>query len=122
MTFRLYTILFLCICICSGVFYLLVSGKMKNDVETPSSILTPALSALSSLPEHDIISQIQDNQTKDQKQEELERTNEKVETYIEGIYNTVIIQDIEERQARNRCTCWKRCFFYCRFYFSYTTL
>lgn len=30
----------------------------------------------------------------------MERTDEKVESYMEGIYNTVIIQDIEERQAR----------------------
>lgn len=38
----------------------------------------------------------------------MERTNEKVETYIEGIYNTVIIQDIEERQARKEADANKR--------------
>ena len=30
----------------------------------------------------------------------MERTAEKVEIYLEGIYNTVIIKDIEDRQAR----------------------
>ena len=29
----------------------------------------------------------------------MERTTEKVETYLEGIYNTVIVKDIEDRQA-----------------------
>ena len=30
----------------------------------------------------------------------MERTAEKVETYLEGIYNTVIVKDIEDRQSR----------------------
>lgn len=30
----------------------------------------------------------------------MERTPEKVEIYLEGIYNTVIVKDIEDRQAR----------------------
>lgn len=30
----------------------------------------------------------------------MDRTPEKVKTYLEGIYNTVIIKDIEDRQAR----------------------
>lgn len=30
----------------------------------------------------------------------MERQGEKVNTYLEGIYNTVIVRDIEERQAR----------------------
>ena len=30
----------------------------------------------------------------------MERTPEKVETYLEGIYNTVIVKDIEDRQFR----------------------
>lgn len=30
----------------------------------------------------------------------MDRTPEKVETYLEGIYNTVIIKDIEDRQVR----------------------
>ena len=30
----------------------------------------------------------------------MERTAEKVDTYLEGIYNTVIVKDIEDRQAR----------------------
>ena len=30
----------------------------------------------------------------------MNRTTEKVETYLEGIYNTVIVKDIEDRQAR----------------------
>lgn len=30
----------------------------------------------------------------------MDRTPEKVETYLEGIYNTVIVRDIEDRQAR----------------------
>ena len=30
----------------------------------------------------------------------MNRTQEKVETYLEGIYNTVIVKDIEDRQAR----------------------
>lgn len=30
----------------------------------------------------------------------MDRTDEKVDTYLEGIYNTVIIRDMEDRQAR----------------------
>lgn len=30
----------------------------------------------------------------------MNRTSEKVDTYLEGIYNTVIVRDIEDRQAR----------------------
>lgn len=30
----------------------------------------------------------------------MNRTGEKVDTYLEGIYNTVIVRDIEDRQAR----------------------
>ena len=30
----------------------------------------------------------------------MDRTPEKVDTYLEGIYNTVIVKDIEDRQAR----------------------
>ena len=30
----------------------------------------------------------------------MDRTQEKTETYLEGIYNTVIVKDIEDRQAR----------------------
>ena len=30
----------------------------------------------------------------------MKRTDEKVDTYLEGIYNTVIVRDIEDRQAR----------------------
>lgn len=30
----------------------------------------------------------------------MERTSEKVETYLEGIYNTVIVKNIEDRQLR----------------------
>lgn len=30
----------------------------------------------------------------------MEQTQEKVETYLEGIYNTVIVKDIEDRQSR----------------------
>lgn len=30
----------------------------------------------------------------------MNRTPEKVETYLEGIYNTVIVKDVEDRQAR----------------------
>lgn len=30
----------------------------------------------------------------------MKRTDEKVSTYLEGIYNTVIVKDIEDRQAR----------------------
>ena len=30
----------------------------------------------------------------------MERTHEKIEAYLEGIYNTVIVKDIEDRQAR----------------------
>lgn len=30
----------------------------------------------------------------------MDRTPQKVETYLEGIYNTVIVRDIEDRQAR----------------------
>ena len=36
------------------------------------------------------------------------RTTEKVETYLEGIYNTVIVKDIEDRQARKESEPAKR--------------
>ena len=36
------------------------------------------------------------------------RTNEKVSTYLEGIYNTVIVKDIEDRQARKESDPSKR--------------
>lgn len=38
----------------------------------------------------------------------MDRTDEKVEQYLEGIYNTVIIKDIEERQARREQDAGKR--------------
>lgn len=38
----------------------------------------------------------------------MERTAEKVETYLEGIYNTVIVKDIEDRQARKESEPSKR--------------
>lgn len=38
----------------------------------------------------------------------MERTAHKVETYLEGIYNTVIVKDIEDRQARRESDPAKR--------------
>ena len=38
----------------------------------------------------------------------MARTPEKVETYLEGIYNTVIVKDIEDRQARKESDPSKR--------------
>ena len=38
----------------------------------------------------------------------MSRTPEKVETYLEGIYNTVIVKDIEDRQARKESNPSKR--------------
>ncbi len=38
----------------------------------------------------------------------MDRTPEKVETYLEGIYNTVIVRDIEDRQARRETDPSKR--------------
>lgn len=38
----------------------------------------------------------------------MDRTPEKVETYLEGIYNTVIVKDIEDRQARRESEPLKR--------------
>ena len=38
----------------------------------------------------------------------MDRTDEKVEIYLEGIYNTVIVRGIEERQARKEMNCGKR--------------
>lgn len=38
----------------------------------------------------------------------MDRTDEKVEQYLEGIYNTVIVKDIEERQARREQDAGKR--------------
>ena len=38
----------------------------------------------------------------------MDRTTEKVETYLEGIYNTVIVKDIEDRQARKESEPSKR--------------
>lgn len=34
----------------------------------------------------------------------MDRTTEKVDAYFEGIYNTVIVRDIEDRQARKQTT------------------
>ena len=38
----------------------------------------------------------------------MNRTDEKVSTYLEGIYNTVIVKDIEDRQARKENDSSKR--------------
>lgn len=38
----------------------------------------------------------------------MNRTEEKVDTYLEGIYNTVIVRDIEDRQARKENDISKR--------------
>lgn len=38
----------------------------------------------------------------------MDRTPEKVDTYLEGIYNTVIVKDIEDRQARKESDTDKR--------------
>ena len=38
----------------------------------------------------------------------MNRTDEKVSTYLEGIYNTVIVKDIEARQARKESSPSKR--------------
>ena len=38
----------------------------------------------------------------------MNRTDEKVDQYLEGIYNTVIVKDIEERQARKEKYAGKR--------------
>ncbi len=38
----------------------------------------------------------------------MNRTSEKVDTYLEGIYNTVIVKDIEDRQARKESDPKKR--------------
>ena len=38
----------------------------------------------------------------------MERTDEKVDVYLEGIYNTVIVRDIEDRQARKEKDTGKR--------------
>ena len=38
----------------------------------------------------------------------MNRTSEKVETYLEGIYNTVIVKDIEDRQTRKESDPSKR--------------
>ena len=32
----------------------------------------------------------------------MNRTPEKVDTYLEGIYNTIIVKDIENSQARKK--------------------
>ena len=38
----------------------------------------------------------------------MDRTDDKVDTYIEGIYNTVIVKDIEDRQKRQESNSDKR--------------
>ena len=38
----------------------------------------------------------------------MDRTDEKVDTYLEGIYNTVIVKDIEDRQKRQESNSDKR--------------
>ena len=38
----------------------------------------------------------------------MNRTDEKIDQYLEGIYNTVIVKDIEQRQARREKESGKR--------------
>ncbi|MCM1087187.1 MAG: ATP-binding protein, partial [Muribaculaceae bacterium] len=38
----------------------------------------------------------------------MDRTDEKIASYLEGIYNTVIVRDIEERQSRKEVNVGKR--------------
>lgn len=38
----------------------------------------------------------------------MDRTDDKVDTYLEGIYNTVIVKDIEDRQKRQESNSDKR--------------
>lgn len=38
----------------------------------------------------------------------MDRTDDKVDTYLEGIYNTVIVKDIEDRQKRQKSNSDKR--------------
>lgn len=38
----------------------------------------------------------------------MDKTNDKVDTYLEGIYNTVIVKDIEDRQKRQESNSDKR--------------
>lgn len=38
----------------------------------------------------------------------MDRTDDKVDTYLEGIYNTVIVKDIEDRQKRQESNSYKR--------------
>lgn len=38
----------------------------------------------------------------------MDRTDEKVDTYLEGIYNTVVVRDIEDRQSRKEIAAGKR--------------
>lgn len=38
----------------------------------------------------------------------MDRTNEKIDMYLEGIYNTIIVKDIEERQRRRESNSDKR--------------
>lgn len=38
----------------------------------------------------------------------MDKTNEKIDTYLEGIYNTVIVKDIEDRQSRKESDPAKR--------------
>ncbi len=42
----------------------------------------------------------------------MDRTPEKVEIYLEGIYNTVIVKDIEDRQARKKTDPDKRIYLF----------
>ena len=38
----------------------------------------------------------------------MDRTDEKIDSYLEGIYNTVIVRDIEDRQSRKEMNAGKR--------------
>ena len=38
----------------------------------------------------------------------MDKTDEKADMYLEGIYNTVIVRDIEERQSRSKGNSSKR--------------
>lgn len=38
----------------------------------------------------------------------MNRTTEKIDQYLEGIYNTVIVKDIEDRQMRKESDVGKR--------------
>ena len=85
-TYRLYTILLLCICICTGLFYLMVTGKAETDEKVEAGLSSQPLSAFQDMPikqqESPVITG--DELDENGKQEEPHLPSAAVDTMVQG--------------------------------------